>query len=89
MKLSLKQLSVYLFLLVFGCGAGVFGSRYLLLKNPSFQQLKNVTMASPPESVVPNSSNGGSGSTGGDNVNFIATAVQKVGPAVVKLTTSG
>ncbi len=85
MKLSLKQLSVYLFLLVFGCGAGIFGSRYLLLKNPSFQQLKNVTMASPPESVVPNSSNGGSGSTGGDNVNFIATAVQKVGPAVVRI----
>ncbi|MBD2244282.1 HhoA/HhoB/HtrA family serine endopeptidase [Nostoc sp. FACHB-888] len=85
MKLSLKQLSVYLFLLVFGCGAGIFGSRYLLLKNPSFQQLKNVTMASPPESVVPNSSNGGIGSTGGDNVNFIATAVQKVGPAVVRI----
>ncbi|MBD2724944.1 trypsin-like peptidase domain-containing protein [Nostoc sp. FACHB-892] len=85
MKLSLKQLSVYLFLLVFGCGVGIFGSRYLLLKNPSFQQLKNVTMASPPESVVPNSSNGGIGSTGGDNVNFIATAVQKVGPAVVRI----
>lgn len=85
MKLSLKQLAVYVFLLVLGCGAGLFGSRYLLLKNPSFQQLKNVTMASPPESVVPNSSNGAIGATGGDNVNFIATAVQKVGPAVVRI----
>ncbi|MCC5623289.1 HhoA/HhoB/HtrA family serine endopeptidase [Nostoc sp. CHAB 5715] len=85
MKLSLKQLAVYVFLLVFGCGAGLFGSRYLLLKNSSFQQLKNVTMASPPESVVPNSSNGAIGATGGDNVNFIATAVQKVGPAVVRI----
>ncbi|MCC5644124.1 trypsin-like peptidase domain-containing protein [Nostoc sp. CHAB 5824] len=85
MKLSLKQLAVYVFLLVFGCGAGLFGSRYLLLKNPSFQQLKNVTMASPPESVMPNSSNGAIGATGGDNVNFIATAVQRVGPAVVRI----
>ncbi|MBC6431548.1 trypsin-like serine protease [Nostoc sp. HG1] len=85
MKLSLKQLAVYVFLLVFGCGAGLFGSRYLLLKNSSFQQLKNVTTASPPESVVPNSSNGAIGATGGDNVNFIATAVQKVGPAVVRI----
>ncbi|AUB42827.1 Periplasmic serine protease, S1-C subfamily, containing C-terminal PDZ domain [Nostoc flagelliforme CCNUN1] len=85
MKLSLKQLAVYVFLLAFGCGAGLFGSRYLLLKNSSFQQLKNVTMASPPESVVPNSSNGVIGATGGDNVNFIATAVQKVGPAVVRI----
>ena len=85
MKLSLKQLAVYVFLLVFGCGAGLFGSRYLLLKNSSFQQLRNVTMASPPESVVPNSSNGAIGATGNDNVNFIATAVQKVGPAVVRI----
>jgi S1-C subfamily serine protease len=85
MKLSLKQLGVYVFLLVFGCGAGLFGSRYLLLQNPSFQQLRNVTMASPPESVVPNSPNGAIGATGGDNVNFIATAVQKVGPAVVRI----
>ena len=85
MKLSLKQLAVYVFLLVFGCSAGLFGSSYLRLKNPSFQQLKNVTMALPPESVVPNSSNGAIGATGGDNVNFIATAVQKVGPAVVRI----
>ncbi|MEA5621718.1 HhoA/HhoB/HtrA family serine endopeptidase [Nostoc sp. UHCC 0251] len=85
MKLSLKQLAVYVFLLAFGCGAGLFGSRYLRLKNPSFQQLKNVTMALPPESVVPNSPNGAIGATGSDNVNFIATAVQKVGPAVVRI----
>ncbi|QHG15929.1 MULTISPECIES: HhoA/HhoB/HtrA family serine endopeptidase [unclassified Nostoc] len=85
MKLSLKQLGVYLFLVVFGCGAGLFGSRYLLLQNSSFQQLRNVTMASPPESVMPNSPSGAIGATGGDNVNFIATAVQKVGPAVVRI----
>ncbi|MEH2446195.1 MAG: HhoA/HhoB/HtrA family serine endopeptidase [Nostoc sp.] len=85
MKLSLKQLGVYVFLLVFGCGAGLFGSRYLLLQNPSFQQLRNVTMALPPESIVSNSPNAAIGATGGENVNFIATAVQKVGPAVVRI----
>ncbi len=85
MKLSLKQLAVYVFLLVIGGGAGLFGSRYLLPQSRSFQQLKNVTMALPPESVVTNSPNGGIGSTAGDNVNFIATAVQKVGPAVVRI----
>ncbi len=85
MKLSLKQVAVYVFLLVFGGGAGLFGSRYLLPQNSSFQQFKNVTMASPPESIVPNSPNGAIGATGGDNVNFIATAVQKVSPAVVRI----
>jgi len=85
MKLSLKQLAVYLFLLVIGGGAGLFGSRFLLPQNSSFQQLKNVTIALPPEPVVPNSPNGTIGGTGGDNVNFIATAVQKVGPAVVRI----
>ncbi|MBD2613055.1 MAG: HhoA/HhoB/HtrA family serine endopeptidase [Nostoc sp. ZfuVER08] len=85
MKLSLKQLAVYLFLLVIGGGAGLFGSRFLLPQNSSFQQLKNVTIALPPEPVVPNSPNGTIGGSGGDNVNFIATAVQKVGPAVVRI----
>ncbi|MEH1768797.1 MAG: HhoA/HhoB/HtrA family serine endopeptidase [Nostoc sp.] len=85
MKLSLKQLAVYVFLLVIGGGAGLFGSHYLLPQNQSFQQLKNVTMSSPPESVIPNSPNGATGATGGDNVNFIAMAVQKVGPAVVRI----
>ncbi|MDF5739841.1 MULTISPECIES: HhoA/HhoB/HtrA family serine endopeptidase [unclassified Nostoc] len=85
MKLSLKQLAVYVFLLVIGGGAGLFGSRYLLPQYSPFQQLKNVTMASPSESVVPNSPNGTIGATGGDNLNFIATAVQKVGPAVVRI----
>lgn len=43
-------------------------------------------MASPPESVPPNPSNAQIGASGGDsNVNFIATAVQKVGPAVVRI----
>ncbi|OUL24110.1 serine protease [Nostoc sp. T09] len=85
MKLSLKQLAVYISLLIIGGGAGWLGSRYLLPKRYSFQELKNVTVALPPESVAPNPGSGPVGATGGDNVNFIATAVQKVGPAVVRI----
>jgi S1-C subfamily serine protease len=85
MKLSLKQLTVYISLLVIGGGAGLFSSRYLLPKPYSFQELKNVTVASPSESVVPHTGGGAIGAAGGDNVNFIATAVQKVGPAVVRI----
>ncbi|MEA5506257.1 HhoA/HhoB/HtrA family serine endopeptidase [Halotia wernerae UHCC 0503] len=85
MNLSLKQLAICLSLLAIGGGAGLLSSRYLLPHDRSFQQLKNVTMALPPESVVPSSGSGTNGSTGSDNVNFIATAVQKVGPAVVRI----
>lgn len=85
MNLSLKQLAIYLSLLVVGGSAGVFGSRYLLPQNRSFQELRNVTVALPPESVVPYAGSGNTGNNGGDNVNFIATAVQKVGPAVVRI----
>ncbi|WP_017651459.1 HhoA/HhoB/HtrA family serine endopeptidase [Fortiea contorta] len=85
MKLSLKQLAVYLSLVVIGGGAGLLGSRYLLPQSYSFRQLKNVTVAPPVDPVVPNSVNGAVGSPGGDNVNFIANAVQKVGPAVVRI----
>lgn len=85
MNLSLKQLAVYLSLLVVGGSAGLLGSRYLLPQNRSFQQLKNVTVGLPSESVAPNAVKGSAANNGGDNVNFIASAVQKVGPAVVRI----
>ncbi|MBD2691317.1 HhoA/HhoB/HtrA family serine endopeptidase [Anabaena catenula] len=85
MKLSVKQVAVYLFLVVMGGGFGVFGSRYLLPHNPSFLELNNVTAALPPESVMPDPTEGVGNSIGSNNVNFIATAVQKVGPAVVRI----
>ncbi|MDB9375548.1 HhoA/HhoB/HtrA family serine endopeptidase [Nodularia sphaerocarpa] len=85
MNLPLKQLAIYLSLLAIGSGAGVLSSRYLFLDNGSFKELRNVTVASPPESVVPNSVGGAIAATGGDNLNFIASAVQKVGPAVVRI----
>lgn len=85
MNLSLKQLAIYLSLLVVGGSAGILGSRYLLPPNRSFQQLRNVTAALPSESVAPNPVTGSVANAGGDNVNFIASAVQKVGPAVVRI----
>ncbi|WP_413172848.1 HhoA/HhoB/HtrA family serine endopeptidase [Anabaena azotica] len=85
MKLFVKQLVVYLFLVAVGGGAGVFISRYFLPQHHSFRELKNVTVASPPEVVIPYAVDGASNSTKSDNVNFIATAVQKVGPAVVRI----
>ncbi|MBK1988936.1 trypsin-like peptidase domain-containing protein [Sphaerospermopsis aphanizomenoides BCCUSP55] len=84
MKLSVKQLAVYLFLVAIGGGAGVFGSRYFSHQHHSFQELKNVAVALPPEVVVPDPVQG-IYSAGSNNVNFIATAVQKVGPAVVRI----
>ncbi|HYW18173.1 MAG TPA: HhoA/HhoB/HtrA family serine endopeptidase [Nodularia sp. (in: cyanobacteria)] len=85
MNLSLKQLAIYLSLLAIGSGAGVLGSSYLLPHDRSFKELRNVTVALAPESVVPHPVGGAIGATGGDNLNFIASAVQKVGPAVVRI----
>jgi S1-C subfamily serine protease len=85
MKLSVKQLAVSLSLLAIGGGAGLFGSRYLLPQNRSFNEFKNVTVALPPESRI-NRPVGRSGDTNGDGeMNFIASAVQKTGSAVVRI----
>ncbi len=85
MKISWKQLAIYLCLVVIGGGGGVFASRYFWTHNLSFQELKNVTVALPTDPVVPEPVNGILNSAGNDNVNFIATAVAKVGPAVVRI----
>jgi S1-C subfamily serine protease len=85
MKLSLKQLAVYVSLMAIGGGAGLLGSRYLSPQSRPFQQLRNVTVASPAETVTSNPVAGSIGSTAGDNVNFVAAAVQRTGPAVVRI----
>jgi S1-C subfamily serine protease len=85
MKPSLKQLAIYLFLVTIGCSTGVLVSRYLTPVQHSFQELNNVTTTLPPETLLPNSASSSIGATVGNNVNFIATAVQKVGPAVVRI----
>jgi len=84
MALSFKQLTLYLTLLSLGGGTGILGSRYLQVENP-ISQTSSVTpflqQPVPPQPVPsperqPQASN---------NVNFIAEAAQKVGPAVVRI----
>ncbi|MGJ5675314.1 MAG: HhoA/HhoB/HtrA family serine endopeptidase [Nostochopsis sp.] len=89
MKLSKKQLAVYFSLVV---GGGVFGgsavllaSPYLLTQRRTFQELKNVSMSAPSETVVTNPLGKSIEATGGESVNFVATAVQKTGSAVVRI----
>jgi S1-C subfamily serine protease len=88
MKLSVKQFALYLFLVAIGSSIGVFASQFLLPQNHSFQALKNVTLGSTPESITPNSVDKLTNSLAKDNVNFIVTAVQKVGPAVVRINST-
>ncbi|NMG19145.1 HhoA/HhoB/HtrA family serine endopeptidase [Brasilonema bromeliae] len=85
LSLSLKQLVIYLSLLTIGGGAGLFGSRYFVPQNSWFRELRNVTASSSSENPVPSPVGGQTGTTIGDNMNFIATAVQRTGPAVVRI----
>lgn len=79
MSLSLKQLTVYLTLLCLGGGAGVLGSRYLMPE----QQVANSPDAVPAV-LRPLDPQPPSNSTK-ENLNFIAEAVEQVGPAVVRI----
>jgi len=79
MSLSLKQLTVYLTLLGLGGGAGVLGSRYLMAEKQ---------VARPPEAisaVLQPFSAQRSRRPPEENLNFIAEAVEQVGPAVVRI----
>jgi len=72
MKLSLKQLGLYTFLVILGAGTGAVGSRYLTAdRSPMPQAIPAVSRsnAPPPER----------------NLNFVAEAVERVGPAVVRI----
>lgn len=79
MSLSLKQLTVYLTLLGLGGGIGVLGSRHLMAE----QQADSPSEATPavlqPFRMQP------SGRPPEANLNFIAQAVEQVGPAVVRI----
>jgi S1-C subfamily serine protease len=81
-----KQFVIYLALLAIGGGAGWAGSRYLGMKTPVTQEratIQRSTTQSPQGSErKPLTSEGETGS------NFIATAVQKIGPAVVRIDAS-
>ncbi|XHX80463.1 MAG: HhoA/HhoB/HtrA family serine endopeptidase [Stenomitos frigidus ULC029] len=92
MNLSLKQLATYVSLLAIGSGAGVLGSQYFLPRQqverntadiptrlkPSPQKSANQTTAFAPYALT----------AGSGNANFIATAVERVGPAVVRIDAS-
>lgn len=85
MKLSVKQLAVYIFLVAIGSIIGVSTSRYLLPSNSSFQELRNVIQSPPPESMISNPADRLTTPPGENNINFIVAAVQKVGPCVVRI----
>jgi S1-C subfamily serine protease len=85
MNFSRKQLAIYVCLVTLSCGAGWLSSLYLTPRDRSFRVLKNVTASSPPESLAANPANIYANASVNNNVNFIATAVQQVGPAVVRI----
>ncbi|HEY9796700.1 MAG TPA: trypsin-like peptidase domain-containing protein, partial [Leptolyngbyaceae cyanobacterium] len=79
MSLSLKQLTVYLTLLGLGGGAGVLGSRYLMAEQQVASQPEAVpAVLQPLNSQAPSH-------PPEENLNFIAQAVERVGPAVVRI----
>ena len=85
MKLSYKQLAVYVSLVMIGGSLGLFGSRYVMPQSSSFRQLKNITTDSSQEDTVPFRLDRTVEKTDRARVNFIANAVQKTGPAVVRI----
>ncbi|MDJ0733732.1 MAG: HhoA/HhoB/HtrA family serine endopeptidase [Nostocaceae cyanobacterium] len=87
MKFSYKQIAVYLSLVAVGSGIGLLSSFYLLPQKHSFQKLRNVTATLPPQNqnVISRSVGGMAGAINTGNTNFIAAAVEKTGPAVVRI----
>ncbi len=79
MSLSLKQLTVYLTLLCLGGSAGVLGSRYLMAEQQVSNSLEAVPAVLRPLDPQPSSN------STKENLNFIAEAVEQVGPAVVRI----
>lgn len=81
MRVSVKQLGVYFGLLALGGGAGFLGSRYLATK-PEFLNYPPVLPARLQPLPLPGAERDSY------SLNFIAEAVQRVGPAVVRIDAS-
>lgn len=81
MKFLSNKLSVYLSILAVGSGLGFLGSRYI--KQPTVVKQSQVY-----PTAIPTLSNPPSSSDKNQNINFIASAVEKVGPAVVRIDAS-
>jgi S1-C subfamily serine protease len=84
MKLSFKQLATYVSLLAVGSGAGMIGSQYLINQRPEKPN------ASEPSVLVKPMTNTNKllAKSALTNSNFIAVAVERVGPAVVRIDSS-
>lgn len=82
---SLKKVAFSVTLLAFGGAAGYWASHYIPLENSLFEQAKTMPVAVPPGSSFQNSFRGMAGITASSDRNFIASAVQQVGPAVVRI----
>ncbi len=84
MKLTFKQLTIYLCLLSIGSGVGFLSSRYREKRNIINSEMPKMPLLrrSPPPQASINTQNDRYRS---DNLNFIATAANKVGPAVVRI----
>lgn len=80
MGLSLKQFAIYLGLVTLGSGAGMIGSRYLYESASTTQSNEKPQIV--PATIKPFALPSYSSQ---DDLNFIAKAVQKVGPAVVRI----
>ncbi|NRB09926.1 MAG: trypsin-like peptidase domain-containing protein [Richelia sp.] len=85
MKLSYKQLAVYLSLIMIGGGLGVFGSCYFSSRNNNYRQLTDVTTNLPSNQNTPTYLSNGSEVADLVNVNFVTSAVKQTGPAVVRI----
>ncbi len=84
MGASLKQWAFSFTLLAIGTGAGMLGSRYLPAPKQPFQQLRTVPVIQPP-AIPPVGNSVTAGIIQERDRNFIATAVEQVGPAVVRI----
>ncbi|MEX0270319.1 HhoA/HhoB/HtrA family serine endopeptidase [Leptolyngbyaceae cyanobacterium UHCC 1019] len=84
MKLSFKQLATYVSLLAVGSGAGIVGSHYLI------NQVQEKPNAAEPSVLVQPMVNANKllAKSAFTNSNFIAVAVERVGPAVVRIDSS-
>ena len=84
MSLTFKQLTLYLTLLSIGGGVGVLGGRYFQAENRFLETSSVIPLVQQPRPAQANSAP----RIGGiplNNDNFIAEAVQQVGPAVVRI----
>ncbi|MBD2743056.1 HhoA/HhoB/HtrA family serine endopeptidase [Coleofasciculus sp. FACHB-1120] len=82
MSLLVKQLTTYLALLAIGGGAGIYASRYFAADNPSIDGRRPSAIPAALQQISPPQNQNRAPQ---ENLNFIAEAAEKVGPAVVRI----